>query len=156
MVFMLLGPLWFSMSVIPIFRRFTSIVVILKLVPCGGLGGINLTPYYPFAENAAYFHRTLKETWEKHHPEYYAIFKPWCDEYFYLKHRQEMRRVGGIFFDYQDGLTSLYRGPYTDKAACLHSNQLLPLEPRTWEDLFAFINSCGQTFFPAYVPIVEK
>ncbi|BAP17576.1 oxygen-dependent coproporphyrinogen oxidase [cyanobacterium endosymbiont of Epithemia turgida] len=119
-------------------------------------GGIDLTPYYPFAEDVAHFHRTLKEACDKHHPEYYAVFKPWCDEYFYLKHRQEMRGVGGIFFDYQDGLTSLYRGPYTDKAASLHSNQLLPLEPRTWEDLFAFVNSCGQAFFPAYVPIVEK
>ncbi|YAI81793.1 MAG: oxygen-dependent coproporphyrinogen oxidase [cyanobacterium endosymbiont of Rhopalodia sterrenbergii] len=119
-------------------------------------GGIDLTPYYPFAEDAAHFHRTLKETCDKHHPEYYAVFKAWCDEYFYLKHRQEMRGVGGIFFDYQDGLASLYRGPYAEKAASLHSNQLSPLEPRTWEDLFAFVNSCGQAFLPAYVPIVEK
>lgn len=119
-------------------------------------GGIDLTPYYPFAEDAVHFHRTLKEACDKHHPEYYTVFKLWCDEYFYLRHRQEMRGVGGIFFDYQDGLASLYRGPYADKAASLHTNQLPPLEPRTWEDLFAFVNSCGQAFLPAYVPIVEK
>ncbi len=56
-------------------------------------GGIDLTPYYPFAEDAAQFHQTLKQTCDKHHPEYYPVFKLWCDEYFYLKHRQEMRGV---------------------------------------------------------------
>lgn len=51
-------------------------------------GGIDLTPYYPFAEDAAHFHSTLKRTCDTHHPDYYPVFKPWCDEYFYLKHRQ--------------------------------------------------------------------
>lgn len=60
-------------------------------------GGADLTPYYPFAEDAAHFHSTFKQACDAHHPEYYAVFKRWCDEYFYLKHRQETRGVGGLF-----------------------------------------------------------
>ncbi|MEM8778409.1 MAG: oxygen-dependent coproporphyrinogen oxidase [Cyanobacteria bacterium P01_G01_bin.49] len=119
-------------------------------------GGIDLTPYYPFAEDATHFHQTLKQACDQHHPEYYPVFKSWCDEYFYLKHRQEMRGVGGIFFDYQDGKDHLYRGPHGDKAAAIYSNQLPELNPRSWEDLFAFVNDCGRSFLPAYLPIVEK
>ncbi|MDJ0579269.1 oxygen-dependent coproporphyrinogen oxidase [Crocosphaera sp.] len=119
-------------------------------------GGIDLTPYYPFAEDVKHFHQTLKETCDKHHPEYYPVFKPWCDEYFYLKHRQETRGVGGLFFDYQDGTDPLYRGPHADKAAAQYSNELPPQENRTWEDLFAFVNDCGRAFLTAYLPIVEK
>ncbi|WP_206815700.1 oxygen-dependent coproporphyrinogen oxidase [Chroococcus sp. FPU101] len=119
-------------------------------------GGADLTPYYPFAEDAAHFHRTFKHACDQHHPEYYPVFKRWCDEYFYLKHRNETRGIGGIFFDYQDGLDPLYRGPHPDKAAALYSNQLSPQRPRTWEDLFDFVSECGQAFLSAYVPIVEK
>lgn len=119
-------------------------------------GGIDLTPYYPFAEDAKHFHQTLKEACDKHNPEYYPVFKLWCDEYFYLKHRSETRGVGGIFFDYQDGQDPLYRGPHSDKLASKYSNQLSPQKPRTWEELFAFIQDCGKAFLPAYVPIAEK
>jgi coproporphyrinogen III oxidase len=66
-------------------------------------GGIDLTPYYADLEDVQHFHRTLKQACDRHHPDYYPTFKHWCDEYFYLKHRQETRGVGGIFFDYQDG-----------------------------------------------------
>lgn len=119
-------------------------------------GGIDLTPYYPFAEDAAQFHRTLKQACDAHHNEYYPVFKHWCDEYFYLKHRQEMRGVGGIFFDYQDGTGTLYRGPHPDKAAAAHSQQLGAIPQRSWEELFAFVQECGGAFLPAYLPIVEK
>lgn len=119
-------------------------------------GGIDLTPYYPFAEDAQHFHNTLKEACDKHHPEYYSVFKLWCDEYFYLKHRDETRGVGGIFFDYQDGRDPLYRGPHKDKAASLYSQKLSPQQPRTWEELFAFVQDCGKAFLPAYVPIAQK
>ncbi|MGK7942275.1 MAG: oxygen-dependent coproporphyrinogen oxidase [Crocosphaera sp.] len=119
-------------------------------------GGIDLTPYYAFAEDVHEFHKVLKQTCDKHHPEYYPVFKPWCDEYFYLKHRQETRGVGGLFFDYQDGTDPLYRGPHADKEAAKYSNQLPALENRSWEDLFAFVNDCGRAFLTAYLPIVEK
>lgn len=119
-------------------------------------GGIDLTPYYPFAEDAHHFHKTLKEACDKHHPEYYPVFKLWCDEYFYLKHRNETRGVGGIFFDYQDGVSDLYRGPHADKDAAIYNNKLPAQKPRSWEELFAFIQDCGKAFLPSYVPIAEK
>ena len=119
-------------------------------------GGADLTPYYPFAEDAAHFHRTLKQACDKHHPQYYPVFKRWCDEYFYLKHRQETRGVGGLFFDYQDGQGELYRGFNPKGAAASYSHQIGDLEPRSWEDLFKFVMDCGRAFLPAYVPIVEK
>lgn len=119
-------------------------------------GGADLTPYYPFAEDAAHFHRTLKGACDKHHAEYYSVFKRWCDEYFYLKHRQETRGVGGIFFDYQDGTDGLYRGHNPTGAAADYSKQLGSLGARSWEEIFAFAQECGNAFLPAYVPIVER
>ncbi|MBC1223199.1 oxygen-dependent coproporphyrinogen oxidase [Nostoc sp. UCD121] len=119
-------------------------------------GGLDLTPYYPFAEDAAHLHKTLKQACDKHHPDYYQVFKKWCDEYFYLKHRDETRGVGGLFFDYQDGQGALYRGPNPDGEAAIHSNQVGTPETRNWEDLFAFVQDCGRAFLPAYVPIVER
>lgn len=119
-------------------------------------GGADLTPYYPYSEDAAHFHRTFKSACDQHHPEYYPVFKRWCDEYFYLKHRGETRGIGGIFFDYQDGLDPLYRGPHTEGAAAIYSNQLPPQQPRTWEELLAFVTECGKAFLPAYIPIAQK
>ncbi|PPS44032.1 oxygen-dependent coproporphyrinogen oxidase [Chroococcidiopsis sp. TS-821] len=119
-------------------------------------GGADLTPYYPFAEDAAHFHTTLKQACDAHHKEYYPTFKRWCDEYFYLKHRQETRGVGGIFFDYQDGQGQLYRGPSPDGAAAVYSHSLGDLPQRSWEDLFAFVRDCGDAFIPAYAPIVKR
>lgn len=119
-------------------------------------GGIDLTPYYPFVEDVQHFHQTLKEACDRHHPEYYPTFKQWCDEYFYIKHRQETRGVGGIFFDYQDGYGKLYHGPQPEGAAATHSDTVGELEPRSWEQLFDFVQSCGRAFLPAYVPIAER
>jgi coproporphyrinogen III oxidase len=120
-------------------------------------GGLDLTPYYPFAEDAAFLHKTLKEACDRHHPEYYNTFKLWCDEYFYLKHRGETRGVGGVFFDYQDGRRQeLYQGPDADGPAAHHSRANGDVEPRSWEDLFAFVQDCAHAFLPAYVPIVER
>ncbi|PSP14911.1 MAG: oxygen-dependent coproporphyrinogen oxidase [Cyanobacteria bacterium SW_4_48_29] len=119
-------------------------------------GGADLTPYYPVAEDAAHFHRTFKQACDAHHPEYYPVFKRWCDEYFYIKHRQEMRGVGGLFFDYQDGQGELYQGPNPEGAAATYSAQVGELEPRSWEEIFAFVVDCAHAFLPAYVPIVER
>ncbi|WP_036481361.1 oxygen-dependent coproporphyrinogen oxidase [Myxosarcina sp. GI1] len=119
-------------------------------------GGADLTPYYPFAEDAAHFHRTFKAACDQHHLEYYPVFKRWCDEYFYLKHRQETRGVGGLFFDYQDGTGELYRGFNPNGKAAEYSHKLGEVKHRDWSDLFSFIQDCGRAFLPAYLPIIEK
>ncbi len=90
-------------------------------------GGADLTPYYPREEDVRHFHRTLRDACDRHDPSYYPRFKKWCDEYFYLPHRGEMRGVGGIFFDEL----------IADEAA------------------FAFQQSAGESFLPSYLPIVE-
>lgn len=119
-------------------------------------GGADLTPYYPFEEDAAHFHRTLKQACDQHHPDYYPVFKLWCDEYFYLKHRGESRGVGGIFFDYQDGERELYRGPHPTGLAAQLSQEKGTPPHRTWDDLFGLIQTCGNAFLDSYLPIVEK
>ena len=96
-------------------------------------GGMDLTPYYLDEEDAIHFHRTIKISCDKHDANYYPRFKKWCDEYFYIKHRQETRGIGGIFFDYLSGGS---RGEL--------------------DELFAFVQDAGHAFLPAYVPIVEK
>lgn len=119
-------------------------------------GGADLTPYYPFAEDAKHFHQTYKAACDRHHPEYYNVFKPWCDEYFYLKHRQETRGIGGIFFDYQDGRGELYRGPHPDQFAAQYSRTLGPQPERSWSQLWSFVQDCAGQFLPAYLPIAER
>jgi coproporphyrinogen III oxidase len=120
-------------------------------------GGADLTPYYPFAEDARHFHQTFKNVCDAHNSEYYPVFKKWCDEYFYLKHRDETRGIGGLFFDYQDGRPEeFYRGPHQDGIAAAYSKNIGKQPSRSWEEIFAFVNDCGNAFLPAYVPIVER
>jgi coproporphyrinogen III oxidase len=123
-------------------------------------GGIDLTPYYPFEEDVVQFHKTLQQACDKHHPEYYNTFKLWCDEYFYLQHRGETRGVGGIFFDYQDTsgvlYPMMYPGSPLDTPAAQHSEKIGPVANRNWDDIFSFVQSCGDAFLKAYLPIVER
>ena len=92
-------------------------------------GGADLTPFYPYREDVEHFHTVLKEACDRHDPSYYPRFKRWCDEYFYLPHRNEARGVGGIFFDE------------------LRGDML-----KSW----AFVQDFGRSFLDAYVPIVER
>ncbi len=92
-------------------------------------GGADLTPYRLYAEDARHFHGVWKDACDLHDPDYYPRFKTWCDEYFYLPHRQEARGVGGIFFDHLTG---------------------------DGDRLFAFWKEVGGAFLQAYVPIVER
>ena len=62
-------------------------------------GGMDLTPYYGFAEDVIHFHRTCQEALAPFGAEVHPRYKKWCDDYFYLKHRQEPRGIGGIFYD---------------------------------------------------------
>ncbi len=118
-------------------------------------GGADLTPYYPFLEDARHFHRTLKGACDGVDPAYYKVFKPWCDEYFFLKHRGETRGVGGIFYDYQDPGGVLYKGGDPEGPAAAASATVGPLH-QNWEQLFALASACGNAFLPSYVPIVER
>jgi coproporphyrinogen III oxidase len=93
-------------------------------------GGMDLTPYYPFEDDARHFHACCKGALEPFGAEYHARFKRWCDEYFYLKHRAEPRGVGGIFFD--------------------------DFAERDFDFAFALVRSVGDSFVPAYAPIVER
>lgn len=93
-------------------------------------GGMDLTPYYPFEDDAAHFHRTCADALAPHGPDWYARYKRWCDEYFFLKHRNETRGVGGIFFD--------------------------DLNEPGFDASFAITRSVGDAFLSAYLPIVER
>jgi len=93
-------------------------------------GGMDLTPYYGYAEDAIHFHRTCRDALAPFGAEVHARFKKWCDEYFHIRHRGEPRGIGGIFFD------DLNR---PDFAGC-----------------FALVKSVGEHFLPAYSPIVER
>ncbi len=118
-------------------------------------GGADLTPYYPFLEDARHFHRTLKGACDAVDPLYYTVFKPWCDEYFFLKHRGETRGVGGIFYDYQDAGGGLYKGGDSTGVAADVSRTVSPI-PQDWDKLFRLAQSCGEAFLPSYVPILER
>ncbi|MFQ1061907.1 oxygen-dependent coproporphyrinogen oxidase [Bordetella trematum] len=93
-------------------------------------GGLDLTPYYPFEEDARHFHQVCHDALAPHGPQHYPRYKRWCDEYFYLKHRQETRGIGGIFFD--------------------------DLNEAGFEAAFALTRSVGDSFLPAFLPIVER
>lgn len=93
-------------------------------------GGMDLTPYYGFEEDAVHFHRACKDALEPFGADKYPRFKTWCDDYFFLKHRNEPRGVGGVFFDDFSEL-----GP---------------------ERSFAMLQAVGDAFLSAYMPIVER
>ena len=100
-------------------------------------GGSDLTPSYLYDEDAIHFHDTLAKACDGHDAQYFPAFKAWCDKYFHLPHRGEARGVGGIFFDDMDGSSGVSAG---------HSQ----------EELFAFVQSCGDSFVESYAPIVER
>ncbi len=118
-------------------------------------GGADLTPFYPYLEDARHFHKVHKKACDSVNPEFHKVFKPWCDEYFFLKHRQETRGIGGIFYDYQDGSGVLYKGQNPDGPAAKISNQIGTCT-QTWEQLFSLAQACGQAFLPSYIPIINK
>jgi coproporphyrinogen III oxidase len=98
-------------------------------------GGTDLTPTYPYPDDAAHFHRALKAACDRHHPSFYPRFKTWCDHYFVNTHRGEERRgVGGIFFD------NLRAG---EGGLCL-------------ERLLEFVSEVGSILPEAYGPIVNR
>jgi coproporphyrinogen III oxidase len=93
-------------------------------------GGYDLTPYYPFDEDVLHWHRQAKAACDAFGPDVYARYKDWCDRYFFLKHRNETRGVGGLFFD--------------------------DLNEWGFERSFEFVRGIGDSYVPAYLPIVER
>jgi len=96
-------------------------------------GGMDLTPYYLFAEDASHFHQQIKLSCDRFGSSLYPKFKADCDAYFYLPHRDETRGIGGIFYDY-----------------------LGKEDPMNLNSYFSFSKDISRTFIPAYLPIVEK
>jgi len=93
-------------------------------------GGFDLTPYYGFEEDAVHFHRAARAACEPFGPEVYPRYKKWCDEYFFLRHREEPRGIGGLFFD--------------------------DLHEWGFDRTFAFLRSVGDAFLQAYLPILRR
>ncbi|MGB5246404.1 MAG: oxygen-dependent coproporphyrinogen oxidase [Woeseia sp.] len=93
-------------------------------------GGFDLTPYYPFHEDVVHWHRTARDACAAFGDSLYPRFKNWCDEYFFLKHRNETRGVGGLFFD--------------------------DLNEPDFEQSFSFTQAIANAFLPAYLPIVTQ
>jgi coproporphyrinogen III oxidase len=93
-------------------------------------GGFDLTPYYGFEEDAVHWHRTAHDACAPFGDDVYPRFKEWCDDYFYLAHRDEPRGIGGLFFD--------------------------DLDEWGFERSFELLRSVGDAFLPAYLPIVRR
>jgi len=93
-------------------------------------GGFDLTPYYPFKEDVVSWHQTAKDICDPFGEDVYPKYKKWCDEYFFLPHRNETRGVGGLFFD--------------------------DLNEPGFERSFEFMQAVGNGFIDAYAPIVER
>ncbi len=96
-------------------------------------GGIDLTPHYINLEDAAFFHAELKKVCDQFSPEYYPKFKKWADDYFFIKHRNETRGIGGIFFD-----------------------RLTEQNDEEFSKLIQFWKAVGEAFTPTYLKIVQK
>lgn len=95
-------------------------------------GGIDLTPHYVDKKQAAWFHQQLKTACDKHDKSYYPAYKKWADDYFFIKHRNETRGIGGIFFD-----------------------KLTASKENSMESLFSFVQSVGNTFAPTYTHLMN-
>lgn len=96
-------------------------------------GGQDLTPYYLFEEDAVHFHSVCKAACDKHHPDFYTLYKKQCDDYFWNEHRSEARGIGGLFFDY-----------------CKASDDM------NMTDWYNFVAEVGDSFLSSYIPIVLK
>ena len=97
-------------------------------------GGIDLTPHYIISEDAQFFHQGLKKVCDSFNKTFYQEFKTWADNYFYIKHREETRGIGGIFYD--------------------------RLSPKTanidWDEIFEFSKALGRSFLPLYTELIAR
>ncbi len=97
-------------------------------------GGIDLTPHYVVEEDAKFFHQQMKNVCDQHHADFYKDFKKWADNYFFIKHRNETRGIGGVFYD-----------------------KLTPEKTGlSYDQLFDFSCDLGRTFAPTYIQIANR
>jgi coproporphyrinogen III oxidase len=96
-------------------------------------GGIDLTPHYVIEDDARFFHQQLKDVCDRFNHDFYQRFKVWADNYFFIKHRDETRGIGGIFYD-----------------------RLTATDEITWETVFEFSKALGRSFIPTYTELVNR
>ena len=96
-------------------------------------GGLDLTPYYLFEEDAVHFHQVCKDSCDRHDPNFYEGYKKKCDEYFWNSHRNEARGLGGLFFDY-----------------------LKPMPQKNLDQWYSFVTDVADNFLNAYLPILNR
>jgi coproporphyrinogen III oxidase len=96
-------------------------------------GGIDLTPHYVREDDARFFHNSLKAVCDQFNKDFYQRFKTWADDYFYIKHRDETRGIGGIFYD-----------------------RLTATDDISWETMFEFSKALGRSFIPVYSELVNR
>lgn len=96
-------------------------------------GGIDLTPHYVIEDDARYFHQQLKTTCDHFNKEFYHRFKHWADDYFFIKHRNETRGIGGIFYD-----------------------RLTESDDISWDNILEFSKAIGRSFVPVYGELVNR
>jgi coproporphyrinogen III oxidase len=96
-------------------------------------GGIDLTPHYVVEDDARFFHQQLKDVCDSFNHDFYQRFKVWADNYFFIKHRDETRGIGGIFYD-----------------------RLTATDEVTWETVFEFSKALGRSFIPTYTELVNR
>jgi coproporphyrinogen III oxidase len=96
-------------------------------------GGIDLTPHYVVEDDARFFHQQLKDVCDQFNHDFYQRFKVWADNYFFIKHRDETRGIGGIFYD-----------------------RLTATDEISWETVFEFSKALGRSFIPTYTELVNR
>jgi coproporphyrinogen III oxidase len=96
-------------------------------------GGIDLTPHYIIDKDARFFHQSMKAVCDQFNADFYSRFKVWADDYFFIKHRNETRGIGGIFYD-----------------------KLIATEDLSWNDIFEFSKALGRSFIPIYTELVAR
>jgi len=96
-------------------------------------GGIDLTPHYVIEDDARFFHQSLKSVCDQYNADFYPRFKTWADDYFFIKHRDETRGIGGIFYD-----------------------RLTATDELSWESIFEFSKALGRSFAPIYTELISR
>ncbi|MGN6178977.1 MAG: oxygen-dependent coproporphyrinogen oxidase [Mucilaginibacter sp.] len=96
-------------------------------------GGIDLTPHYIIEDDARFFHQSLKDVCDKFYHDFYNRFKHWADDYFFIKHRNETRGIGGVFYD-----------------------RLTAKDDLSWETIFEFSKALGRSFIPTYIELINR